>query len=35
LPPHPIDDFDRKELDKRARMWVEDIDEAEVENEPG
>ena len=35
LPPHPIDDFDRKELDKRARMWVEDIDAAEVENEPG
>jgi hypothetical protein len=35
MPPHPIDDFDRKELDKRARMWVEDIDAAEVENEPG
>jgi hypothetical protein len=37
LPPHPIDDFARKELDKRARMWVEVIDaeDAEVENEPG
>ena len=35
FPPHPIDDLDREELDKRVRMWVEDIDAAEVENEPG
>jgi len=35
MPPHPIDDLDRKELNKRVRMWVEDLDAAEVENEPG